>query len=245
MVIGSCVRMGQWLPEAVKFVEQQRERLSQIPIAYFAVHLMNMRDDETSRKQRLAYLDPVRRLVAPRKEAFFAGVGDWKKVNFLESLIGKAVKAPNGDFRDWKAVRAWAEELLDDRVPIANQIRSLQALQPAYLHTFPSNLRLLLAHCRETVTRIPSIRSVWTMSETVDPTMRALKAAGFEVLSGNDDLVRGAELVIVTPPVDYRCTQCGHSEISSTRPDCCPLCKETFLIPEGGDGLILQQVEME
>jgi phenylacetate-CoA ligase len=64
--------------------------------------------------------------------------------------------------------------LLDDRVPIADQIRALQTLQPAYLHTFPSNLRLLLAHCRETATRIPSIRSVWTMSETVDPTMRAL-----------------------------------------------------------------------
>ena len=68
---------------------------------------------------------------------------------------------------------------------------------------------------------------------------------GFEVLSGNDDLVRGVELVIITPPVTYRCTQCDHLEISSSRPDCCPLCRETFLIPEGGDGLILQQVEME
>ena len=68
---------------------------------------------------------------------------------------------------------------------------------------------------------------------------------GFEVLSGNDDLVRGAELVIITPPVTYRCTQCSHSEIAAARPDCCPQCREVFLIPEGGDDLILQQVEME
>ena len=68
---------------------------------------------------------------------------------------------------------------------------------------------------------------------------------GFEVLSGNDDLVRGAELVIITPPVDYRCTQCGHTERTVTKPDSCTQCSEVFLIPEGGDDLILQQVEME
>ena len=64
--------------------------------------------------------------------------------------------------------------LLDDRVPIPEQVASLQEMQPTYLHSFPSNLRLLLAHCRETGVRVPSIRSVWTMSETVDPTMREL-----------------------------------------------------------------------
>jgi hydrogenase nickel incorporation protein HypA/HybF len=68
---------------------------------------------------------------------------------------------------------------------------------------------------------------------------------GFEVLSGNDDLVRDAELIVITPPVDYRCTQCGHTERTVTKPEYCPQCKEVFLIPQGGDGLILQQVEME
>jgi hydrogenase nickel incorporation protein HypA/HybF len=68
---------------------------------------------------------------------------------------------------------------------------------------------------------------------------------GFDILSGNDDLVRGAELEIVTPPATYRCIQCGHMEITSTKPDCCPQCREVFFIPEGGDDLILRQVEME
>ena len=68
---------------------------------------------------------------------------------------------------------------------------------------------------------------------------------GFDVLSGNDDLVCGAELVIITPPVNYRCTRCDYAGEAAAQPDCCPQCGEIFLIPEGGDGLILQQVEME
>jgi hydrogenase nickel incorporation protein HypA/HybF len=68
---------------------------------------------------------------------------------------------------------------------------------------------------------------------------------GFEVLSGNDELVRGAELEIITQPVTYRCTQCGFTEESVAKPDCCPQCREVFFIPEGGDDLILRQVEME
>ncbi|MDR3630397.1 MAG: hydrogenase maturation nickel metallochaperone HypA [Desulfocapsaceae bacterium] len=68
---------------------------------------------------------------------------------------------------------------------------------------------------------------------------------GFEVLSANDDLVRGAELAIISSPATFRCTQCDHTVTAMDRPDCCPKCQETFLIPEGGDELILQQVEME
>lgn len=69
---------------------------------------------------------------------------------------------------------------------------------------------------------------------------------GFDILSAEDELVKGAELVIQTTSVTYRCTECNNTEqSSSTKPDCCPECGELFLIPEGGDELVLQQVEME
>ena len=112
VVVGSAVRMGQWLPEAVKFVEQNQSTLSQVPTAFFAVHLMNMGNDEASRTARQAYLNPVRKLVKPQYEAFFSGVGDMSKVSFLDGLIGKMVKSPEGDFRDWDAIRGWAQEIL-------------------------------------------------------------------------------------------------------------------------------------
>lgn len=69
---------------------------------------------------------------------------------------------------------------------------------------------------------------------------------GFDILSAEDELVRGAELVINTTAVTYRCSKCGATtEGTADRPESCTECKEVFLIAEGGDELILQKVEME
>lgn len=64
--------------------------------------------------------------------------------------------------------------VLDDRVAIADQAAFLERLQPEYLHVFPANLRLVLNHFREQRARLQSLRSVWTMSETVDDSLREL-----------------------------------------------------------------------
>jgi len=112
VVVGSAVRYSQVLSEAVKFVEQNQSALNKLPVACFAVYLMNMAEDEASRKARLAYLDPLRKLVTPKAEAFFPGVGNLQKVALFERLIAKAVKSPEGDFRDWSKIRAWASEIL-------------------------------------------------------------------------------------------------------------------------------------
>ena len=69
---------------------------------------------------------------------------------------------------------------------------------------------------------------------------------GFDILSSDDDLVRGAELVLESSPVSYSCSECGHVTITSgEKPEECEKCQELFLIPLGGDDLILRQVEME
>ncbi|THB73939.1 MAG: hydrogenase maturation nickel metallochaperone HypA, partial [Desulfobulbaceae bacterium] len=69
---------------------------------------------------------------------------------------------------------------------------------------------------------------------------------GFDILSKENHLVRDAELEIIIPPVTYRCTSCGYEEeITGDRPEGCARCDDSLLIPEGGDDLILQQVEME
>ena len=111
VVLGSAVRYSGWLPEAVKYVEQNRDLLAQRPLAVFAAHILNMGSDDASRQNRHAYLDAVRKLVPPRAEACFAGVGDPKKVALFERLLFKAIKPPEGDYRDWEAIRAWAESL--------------------------------------------------------------------------------------------------------------------------------------
>jgi hydrogenase nickel insertion protein HypA len=69
---------------------------------------------------------------------------------------------------------------------------------------------------------------------------------GFDILAADNDLVRGAKLIIQVPPVSYSCTNCRHVEVTVDRkPDQCPACGELLLIPDGGNDLMLRQVEME
>lgn len=69
---------------------------------------------------------------------------------------------------------------------------------------------------------------------------------GFDIISAEEQLTRGAELVVKIPEVRYTCTGCGKVHVTAgPRPDCCPICRESTLFPEGGDDLILLQVEME
>ena len=69
---------------------------------------------------------------------------------------------------------------------------------------------------------------------------------GFDILSAENDLVRGAKLVVEIPPVTYTCTECGYKEtMTGKRPGECFKCGELFLIHKGGEELILRQVEMK
>ena len=111
VVLGSAIRAGRWLPEAVKFVETHQARLSQMPVAYFVVCL-TMKDDTPENRQTVAaYLDPVRAKVKPVSEGLFAGVLDVRKLAFIPKLIMQGMKMPEGDFRNWQAIRTWTSEL--------------------------------------------------------------------------------------------------------------------------------------
>ncbi len=69
---------------------------------------------------------------------------------------------------------------------------------------------------------------------------------GFEILSAESELVKGAKLIIKIPPARYGCTKCGHEmETTDGKPDGCPACGDLLLFPQGGDDLVLRQVEME
>lgn len=69
---------------------------------------------------------------------------------------------------------------------------------------------------------------------------------GFDILAKEDTLFHEAELVVKVPPVNYTCTDCGHIETTDKmKPDGCPKCNELLLVPDGGDDLLLLQVEME
>jgi menaquinone-dependent protoporphyrinogen oxidase len=109
VVLGSAVRYGQWLPEAVKFVSTHQAELNTRPTAFFTVHILNTGADEDSQLARTAYLNPIRPLLKPSVEAFFAGKIDFSQLSVFERMLCKLIKTPAGDFRDWAAIRSWSQ----------------------------------------------------------------------------------------------------------------------------------------
>lgn len=107
--LGSAVREGRWLPEAVTFLRQSSETLTKLPTAFFTVHMRNRGSDEKSVKARLAYLDPVRKIVRPNVEAFFAGKLDSSRLGFGARMIIKVMGAQDQDLRDWPVIHSWGK----------------------------------------------------------------------------------------------------------------------------------------
>jgi menaquinone-dependent protoporphyrinogen oxidase len=115
VVVGSAIRMGNWLPEAVEFVRNHRAQLSQIPTAFFTVHMLNRDNSDESRQAREQYTAQVREILVPNEEIFFSGKMKYARLGFFDRAIaqsvGKATNSEEGDYRDWEAIRAWAQSL--------------------------------------------------------------------------------------------------------------------------------------
>lgn len=114
VILGSAIRMANWLPEMVDFIKKNQEALAKMPVFLFTVHILNLGDDEASRAARLAYLNSVRPLLNPVDEVFFAGKIDLETLSFVDRLMVKMVKSPIGDFRDWNKIRTWSSLVLEE-----------------------------------------------------------------------------------------------------------------------------------
>jgi menaquinone-dependent protoporphyrinogen oxidase len=114
VVVGSAIYRGKWLPEAVDFVERNRGVLRQVLVAYFLV-CVNMREPtEENRRKVLAYLDPLLKAVPqvqPVQVGTFAGALNYSNLSLPIKAMMNLKGAPEGDFRDWTAIRTWAEGL--------------------------------------------------------------------------------------------------------------------------------------
>ncbi len=118
LVLGSPIRRSSWLPEALSFVQKNQERMSRIPVAYFLTCLTLYRDTEENRRIVRGYLDPVLKStpsVQPIDLGLFAGTLDYSKLSLPYRMVMKSkmkkLETPEGDFRNWEAIRAWAKGL--------------------------------------------------------------------------------------------------------------------------------------
>ncbi len=113
VVIGSAIYMGKWMSEAVEFVKENREILRQVPVAYFLVCMTLSQPTEQNRAKALSYMDPILKAVPEIKPVgigTFAGALDYSNLSWLNKKVLKSKGTPEGDFRDWNAIRTWARE---------------------------------------------------------------------------------------------------------------------------------------
>ncbi len=110
VVLGSAVYAGSWRKEAASFLEANQAALAVLPVWLFSSGPTGEGDPVTLLKGwRLPQaLQPLADRIKPRDIAVFGGLIDMKRLNVVERLVLKAMKAQEGDYRDWAAITAWA-----------------------------------------------------------------------------------------------------------------------------------------
>jgi menaquinone-dependent protoporphyrinogen oxidase len=116
VVAGSAIQGKRWLPEAMRFVQTHQAALAQRPFAAFLVCITLAMKNGKYHDFVADFLAPVRALVKPVSEGYFAGVLDISKVpssgDRLKFRLSVAMGVwSEGDHRDWNAIRAWADSL--------------------------------------------------------------------------------------------------------------------------------------
>ncbi len=117
VVLGSAICGAKWLPEAMQFVEARQRELASKQVAIFMVCItLAMPGGERYRDGIAGWMAPVRNLLRPVSEGAFAGTLDFSKMPLItEGLRMRALstftRTPEGDYRDWDAIRAWAGRL--------------------------------------------------------------------------------------------------------------------------------------
>lgn len=107
--VGSCIRMGKWLPEAANFVGENLAILQRVPTAYFTVCATMIEDTPAKRTRAAGFIEPVRAVLTPAAEGYFAGKVDPNSLSFIENISLQAKGVPQGDFRNWDKITNWAQ----------------------------------------------------------------------------------------------------------------------------------------
>jgi menaquinone-dependent protoporphyrinogen oxidase len=107
-VIGSAVYAGRWLEPAKDLLERHREAFARIPVWLFSSGPVG---DPPKPDEDPLDAAPLMALVGARGHRVFPGLIEKKRLGLGEKAILAAVRAPEGDFRPWAEIDAWAGEL--------------------------------------------------------------------------------------------------------------------------------------
>ena len=120
IVIGGAAYYGSWLKEAAAFVRRNQSILATRPVWLFSSGPLGTTTADDAGEDPLAGAEPkefaeFRETIKPRDLHVFFGALDPGKLNFAERVV-RALPAgrgllPEGDFRDWSEIEAWADSI--------------------------------------------------------------------------------------------------------------------------------------
>ncbi len=108
VVLGSAIYAGRWLEPARRLAERNHAALTARPLWLFSSGPIG--DPLQPTEEPRDGLE-LRRRLAARDHRVFAGRVNRDDLGWVERTIVGMVKAPDGDFRDWDAIRRWAIEI--------------------------------------------------------------------------------------------------------------------------------------
>jgi menaquinone-dependent protoporphyrinogen oxidase len=111
VVVGSAVYAGQWLKAARHFVEENASVLVALPVWMFSSGPVG---DPLLPEEDTVAIDELLESVQPREHRVLAGKLIKSELGFAERAIASAMRAPEGDFRDWDLIAEWAGAIADE-----------------------------------------------------------------------------------------------------------------------------------
>lgn len=107
VVMGGAVYAGQWLRDGRLLIERVGEALSTMPLWVFSSGPVGDDMELAPPPLMLEAID----LLSPREHAVFAGKLDRARLYLGDKAIAHSLSARDGDYRDWKAIGLWAEQI--------------------------------------------------------------------------------------------------------------------------------------
>ncbi len=114
VVAGAPSYGRKWLPAAAVFVVSNRETLARMPVALFTVGTLGVKNPKSALREHngiVATLSELAPGLEPVSTALFHGSFSRKNLPFLLKLLDWVAGTPQGDHRDWEAIRSWTHRV--------------------------------------------------------------------------------------------------------------------------------------
>lgn len=113
VVLGSAVYMGQWMKPVRELAERQAAALAARPVWLFSSGPVG---EPAKPAENPVDVSKILEATKARDHRVFTGRLVRKHLSFPDRAMVSAIRAQEGDFRNWDEIRAWATSIADTLV---------------------------------------------------------------------------------------------------------------------------------